>query len=224
MSQLGGDGDGQASSQTDGQAGSQGSPDGRGSSGQRAMVNDFTAQRFALDAISAGVPKREVRKWVLDLSRDFYVVDDRSFERAWCELRDRWERNSRRQQRRQKREDFNSRGRVPLEAGAASSSEPATAARKRPREWSRAEGAACATAAREDVISCSCSYEQALAVRLVLAFGTGAVAAMAELQPSFGREALPLKGLARLVHPDKCPHPRAKEAFQRLAPALQNLR
>mmetsp|Transcript_112743 Transcript_112743/g.351540 ORF Transcript_112743/g.351540 Transcript_112743/m.351540 type:complete len:215 (-) Transcript_112743:95-739(-) len=200
----------------DGQASSQGSSSERDSPGQQAMVNDFTAQRFALDAISAGVPKQEVRKWVLDLSRNFYVIDDQSFERAWCELRDRWERKNQRHQRRQQRED--------LQARTAAAPLPATPARKRPRECSRAEGTLCAAAAREDTHSCECSFDQALAVRLVLAFGTGAVAAMAELQPSFRKEPLPLKGLARLVHPDKNPHPMAKEAFQRLAPALKGLR
>jgi len=184
-----------------------------------ALVSDSTARRFALDAIAAGVPKREVQKWVLDLSRNFYVTDDKSFEKAWWELQDRWKRNS---QRRQRRRSLLEKKRASLEAGEPPLSGPEPPSQKRPRRTTR-EAAACAVAAEEDVRASRCaSYEQALAVRLVLALGTAAADAMSELLP--GEDTAPMKRLARLVHPDKTAHPNAKEAFQRLAPALREPR
>merc|ERR1712224_128838 len=81
------------------------------------------------------------------------------------------------------------------------------------------------------------SYEQALAVHLVLALGQDAAHAwdeasklsqqlewMSELrvaEENGAGEALGLKRLALLIHPDKTSHPRGKEAFQKLAPTMR---
>lgn len=77
----------------------------------------------------------------------------------------------------------------------------------------------CATAARADADAGVCSYEQALAVRMVLALG-GELAAetLAEVEPSIGSKRLTL-----LVHPDKTQHPQAKEAFQKLRSVSNDL-
>jgi len=124
---------------------------------------------------------------------------------AWQDLRNNWQRKSLRRERLKRK---------------APPEEPQS---QRPRPSK--DAATCAAAARQDVRNGLCaSYEQALAVRLAIALGTDAAAAMARLSPRTGREALPIKKFARLVHPDKTEHPCAKEAFQRLAPALGGMK
>merc|ERR1740129_2324722 len=149
----------------------------------------------------------------MDLSRNFFVVDDKSFELAWSELRDRWERNIQRRERRRQRQPSPA---MPLPAGRPPSQRPdgSVPPLKRLRGMLRVEAKRCSVLAREDVRSSLCaSYEQALAVRLVLVLGADAAIAMAELCPGAaegGEENRPLKRLARLIHPDKTAHPSAK--------------
>lgn len=218
------------------------------------MVNDFAARRCALDAIAAGVPKELVRKWLLDLSRNFFVTDDESFETGWWELRHRWDKAQKRNKlwragssgdeqlpakRRRAQEGGGSA--VPRQGEArneGSRASPRTArgagaaTRETPEESSQAASLRmaktakkAAVSAEEDVVAGLCaSYEQALAVRLTLALSTNAAVALDKISPpTVGDQGLEraTKRLLLLVHPDKTPHPLAKEAFQLLAPVLR---
>eukprot|EP00931_Biecheleriopsis_adriatica_P121045 TRINITY_DN96125_c0_g1_i1.p1 TRINITY_DN96125_c0_g1~~TRINITY_DN96125_c0_g1_i1.p1 ORF type:complete len:271 (+),score=55.12 TRINITY_DN96125_c0_g1_i1:43-855(+) len=207
--------------------------------GKQALVNDSTVRRFVLDAISDGVPKTVAKKWVTELSRNFYVKDDASFTRAWCELRDAWERKNSKRRRKQQRQSRQ----CPRDAQDQDEPElplpkkPCSEKEKEPPSGWQEEVTAAASSARKDVAEglCSC-YQQALAVRLTLSLGLSAARALSALMsepisdnPSsliarircFEGATMPLKQLALLIHPDKSSHPCAKEAFQKLAPALR---
>eukprot|EP00747_Dinoflagellata_sp_TGD_P168697 gnl/TRDRNA2_/TRDRNA2_195694_c0_seq1.p1 gnl/TRDRNA2_/TRDRNA2_195694_c0~~gnl/TRDRNA2_/TRDRNA2_195694_c0_seq1.p1 ORF type:complete len:296 (-),score=55.54 gnl/TRDRNA2_/TRDRNA2_195694_c0_seq1:127-1014(-) len=196
---------------------------------QSALVNDFTVRRHATEALSAGIPKSQVQKWVLECSKDFYVTDDETFARIWCEKRRHWELQRKRQlvqMRRKHADDEQGNGEKPPDASSASGKE--SSCRKQPRlsKQDKSEAKACVAVAKADVRAGLCaSFEQALAVRLALALGTAAAAALIELMPAASGEAPPLHPLRRLalhLHPDKNSHPSAKEAFQRVAPALRD--
>mmetsp|Transcript_12657 Transcript_12657/g.20985 ORF Transcript_12657/g.20985 Transcript_12657/m.20985 type:complete len:254 (+) Transcript_12657:42-803(+) len=194
-----------------------------------ALVHDYVVRRHVLEAMSAGIPKLEVQKWVIDCSRNFFVQDDRTFELAWFELRRCWEAKNKRRKRRA------------LDPFKADREEMHS---KMPRTCltmqARIEMKICAELAHQDVQSgCCTSVEQGLAVRLAMAFGcdapgvwveayaeTQSLADGAELRPDPGDseaadDAAHLKRLLLLVHPDKTSHPLAKQAFQKLAPLLR---
>jgi len=209
------------------------------------LVNGFTVRRYALDAFSAGVPKDVVRKWVHDLSRDFYVRDDVSFARSWWELRHRWERTRKRRQVKKRLappSEESDEAAFPPGAStqdAAPPQERRTCAADADQSSRRKHRRACAGgataealcsaraavhAAKEDISLGRCaSYDQALAVRLTLALGTSAAPFFEKLSHSCdgGGVDKATKRLLLLVHPDKTAHPQAKEAFQRLAPVLR---
>lgn len=243
-------------------------------------INDCTAKRYVLDAFAAGVPKAEVYKWVVDLSRNFFVRDDDSFAYMWWELRDRWARRQKRRElllpwkkrlRDEQRRlenckaggfscevtaaansggDFQRRtskprrnqpdgrttknteiptnpeqvatsgtSRVSARRGAVDITRPLSGpSQKKARQASRQ--------AKQDVAAGACElYEQALATRLVLSFGTNAAKAFQFLLPdtftAIGAMRINRKFLL-LVHPDKSTHPLATQAFQRLAPMLRS--
>jgi len=201
-------------------------------------VHDYTVRRHVLDALAAGVPKAEALRWVVDLSRDFYVADDASFERAWFEHRGQWERLCLRRHKRRMR--ATNAGNSPRPPGSAGEPGGAGGSPPTPLPWRRgapsdaAEVKSCAARARADCRSGICaSYEQALAVHLAIALGGDAARVLAEAggggvsapsgadEGGGGGEVPSAKRLALLVHPDKTSHPRAKEAFQRLAPSLR---
>ncbi|CAJ1432189.1 unnamed protein product, partial [Effrenium voratum] len=189
-----------------------------------ALVNDFTVRGCVLDAMREGLPKATAKKWVHDLSRNFYVQDDASFTKAWYELRQNWEKQSTRKQRKQRRQQ--------------DTQEPSA---KRVKTQSDLQTVLdCLKAAQEDLQQGVCeSLEKAAAVHLSISLGSNAAAVLAALGSQARLEDLPtspgalrtllnnagppmaLKQLTLLVHPDKTQHPRAKEAFQRLAPELR---
>mmetsp|Transcript_65209 Transcript_65209/g.155727 ORF Transcript_65209/g.155727 Transcript_65209/m.155727 type:complete len:263 (-) Transcript_65209:36-824(-) len=196
---------------------------------QSAVVNDCTVKRAVLDAQTAGIPKEKVMQWVVDCSRNFYVVDDKSFERAWAELRSKWEKSS---SKKRKREALK-QGRGAEERGVQDSQQTL----RRPlHRTEKARANACRKAALGESKAGEVTFEQALAVQLVLSFEDCSVIAKAFaelLAPGSGSgrgtecprgselQQTPLKRLALLLHPDKSRHPRAKEAFQKLAPYLR---
>ncbi|CAJ1384753.1 unnamed protein product [Effrenium voratum] len=245
-----------------------------------ALVNDFTVRGCVLDAMREGLPKATAKKWVHDLSRNFYVQDDASFTKAWYELRQNWEKQSTRKQRKQRRQQ--------------DTQEPSA---KRVKTQSDLQTVLdCLKAAQEDLQQGVCeSLEKAAAVHLSISLGSNAAAVLAALGPRGDCQKMPgqdhahvraglasgpgargyavmekwggqygaeepgalqgtgpshrgsqarledlptspgalrtllnnagppmaLKQLTLLVHPDKTQHPRAKEAFQRLAPELR---
>lgn len=199
--------------------------DGANVQKEKALVSDSVVRRCVLDAVAGGAPKIEVLKWVLDCNRNFYVTNDATFKQEWAQLWGRWKRNSARRQRRQAMRNVRSPKRSP------SPSPPPPRAPSSPNSGlpleagagSRPEVEQCREEAQHDVhIGVCASFEQALAVRLVLALGIGAAQALAEISPGPNMEMPSLRRLALLVHPDKTPHPLAKEAFQRLAPNLRD--
>jgi len=199
-------------------------------SGESALVHDYVVRRHVLEAMSAGIPKLEVQKWVIDCSRNFFVQDDRTFELAWFELRRCWEAKSKRRKRRTLLDPFKA------DQGGVQAKMPRVPANAK----ARIEAQTCAELAHQDVqTGCCTSLEQALAVRLALALGCDApsawleacaagrrLAAGVELRPDTSEEyaaddTAHLKRLLLLVHPDKTSHPLAKQAFQKLAPLLR---
>eukprot|EP00927_Polykrikos_kofoidii_P038928 TRINITY_DN33381_c0_g1_i1.p1 TRINITY_DN33381_c0_g1~~TRINITY_DN33381_c0_g1_i1.p1 ORF type:complete len:250 (-),score=35.23 TRINITY_DN33381_c0_g1_i1:181-930(-) len=189
------------------------SPDSQNAAGGSAptLVKDSTVKRCVMEAISAGIPKTQVRKWVVDCNRDFYVRDDASFEQVWCDLRSRWERSDERRKRRLTRPEetwepeastsgacsggASCADDVPFPPAAEYGDAPmgGTSAqlrskRLRPNVQVRGaslEARACAVEARRDVKKQLCpSYEQALAVRLSIRLGEGAPRAFSQLVPS----------------------------------------
>ncbi|CAK8999275.1 unnamed protein product [Durusdinium trenchii] len=202
--------------------------------GPRALVNDITVRTCVREAMGDGLPAATLKKWVTDLSKNFYVQDDASFINAWAELREKWEkRNMRKQWQKKQRERL--------------SEEPHSKRRSRESDVDPEEVLSCLDAAREDLAQGrSDSFERATALHLTLALSADrALFVWSALSSGDGRglredEApstvtalrsilaagargtkVSLKQLALLVHPDKTPHPRAKEAFQRLAPELR---
>mmetsp|Transcript_69829 Transcript_69829/g.138170 ORF Transcript_69829/g.138170 Transcript_69829/m.138170 type:complete len:223 (-) Transcript_69829:52-720(-) len=189
-----------------------------------ALVQDYVVRRHVLEALAAGVPKLEVQKWVVDCSRNFFVRDDATFESAWFDLRSGWEANQRRKKRR-----------IAANLSAQTTDTRSDTRQKHlPKKLAGSVGA-CVSAAKHDVrLGLCCCYEQALAVHLVLAFGSDAANVWSEtstittesagkhLQEDAGSaDSLRLKKLLLLVHPDKNIHPRATQAFQKLAPSLR---
>eukprot|EP00439_Symbiodinium_sp_Y106_P009345 s175_g1.t1 len=54
-----------------------GLPQQEGGSGG-ALVKDYTVRSCVIEALREGVPKCTVKKWVQDLSKDFFVQEQRS--------------------------------------------------------------------------------------------------------------------------------------------------
>ncbi|CAE7267541.1 unnamed protein product [Symbiodinium natans] len=213
-------------------------PEGSGE-GQGTLVKDYTVRSCVIEALRDGVPKCTVKKWVQDLSKDFFVQDDMSFINAWRDLRHRWERLSSKRQRRQKRkrdepEDVS----VPAPQPGIRLTNPQLEAVLEAVKTAHADIA-------EGVCN---SMEKALAVHLSLGLSSLAAPVLSALSPSatgpqgkqeqkvripktpgglramladFRGQQMGLKQLALLVHPDKSRHPRAKDAFQKLAPFLR---
>jgi len=205
----------------------------------KPLVNDYTVTQCVLDAKRDGLPAATLKKWCTDLNRDFYVQDDASFIKAWGELRDKWEKNNSRKKRKQQQRE---------ERGARQDLPTVQPVRSRIGNIGEkiAEVMESFQAARQDVEQGVCnSLERALAVHLSLCLGADALILLSALGAGDGKvlrpEELPsspanlrallaadatgppmaVKQLALLVHPDKTQHPRAKEAFQRLAPHLR---
>eukprot|EP00930_Biecheleria_cincta_P044994 TRINITY_DN31000_c0_g1_i1.p1 TRINITY_DN31000_c0_g1~~TRINITY_DN31000_c0_g1_i1.p1 ORF type:complete len:242 (+),score=48.72 TRINITY_DN31000_c0_g1_i1:33-758(+) len=202
----------------------------KGDEQSKNVVNDFTVQRCTLEAIEAGIPQKNIKQWVIDLNRDFYVRDDASFIAAFSEKRAAHERKVAKQQR---RASVRARNRHLEETDDIGQEDNLI----RPPKISRRDNVslnAIAALAREDVACEVCaSYEQSLAIRLVLARGGSAAEAFSKLSkdsphsnivPGRGKllqgDMVSLKQLAILIHPDKTTHPQAKEAFQILAPLI----
>lgn len=205
-------------------------------------MNDYTVKKCVLDAKRDGLPPATLKKWCTDLNRDFYVQDDASFIKAWGELRDKWEKNNSRKKRKEQRQQREGQSQEPEAV------RPCRRPNRRELRELREElpeVLASLQAARQDVQQGVCdSLERALAVHLSLLLGADAIMVLSALQGD-GKllpEALPstqtalrallagaagplmaVKQLALLVHPDKTQHPRAKEAFQRLAPELRRV-
>eukprot|EP00435_Cladocopium_sp_Y103_P041141 s874_g11.t1 len=208
--------------------------------GEKHAVNDYTVKKCVLDAKRDGLPPATLKKWCTDLNRDFYVQDDASFIKAWGELRDKWEKNnSRKKRKEQQRQQREGQSQEPEAVRVCRGFPRTSLAKELP------EVLASLQAARQDVQQGVCdSLERALAVHLSLLLGADAIMVLSALQGD-GKllpEALPstqtalrallagaagppmaVKQLALLVHPDKTQHPRAKEAFQRLAPELRRV-
>eukprot|EP00913_Durusdinium_trenchii_P022624 g21247.t1 len=222
--------------------------------GPRALVNDITVRTCVREAMGDGLPAATLKKWVTDLSKNFYVQDDASFINAWAELREKWEkRNMRKQWQKKQRERLSE----DLKSVFHRFFEPHSKRRSRESDVDPEEVLSCLDAAREDLAQGrSDSFERATALHLTLALsadralfvwsalssgdGRGlredeapsTVTALRSILAAGARGSFPfarpgrgtkvsLKQLALLVHPDKTPHPRAKEAFQRLAPELR---
>lgn len=62
-------------------------------------INEYTAKRWVLDAFAAGIPKAQVKKWLEELNRNWFVKDDDTFAVEFAMLRRNWERCQKKRER-----------------------------------------------------------------------------------------------------------------------------
>ncbi|CAE7635510.1 unnamed protein product [Symbiodinium sp. CCMP2456] len=55
-----------------------GLPQQEGGGSEGALVKDYTVRSCVIEALREGVPKCTVKKWVQDLSKDFFVQEQQS--------------------------------------------------------------------------------------------------------------------------------------------------